>query len=372
MRVSAVLMRGGTSKCWVFDTRDLDAVGGDRDRLLLRLYGSPDPRQVDGVGGATSTTSKAVLLAPSATPDADVDYTFAQVGIAEERVDWSNNCGNCSAVVGLYALQQGWVRPAGETTRVVVRNTNTGKTILQDVPTPGGAPTNEGDLVIEGVPFPSPGVDLGFTRPAGAVTGALLPTGRPLDRLDTSEGQVRASLVDAANPTALLWGPDLGLAGDETPAQVDGDPRLLEVLGEARAHASVLMGIAPSAADADRVSRAIPKLAWTAPSAAGDQGIQGRMLSMGRTHPALAVTVSVAFAAASVTGGTVVPSPADGGPLRIATPSGTVTVRAELDHAGGLETAYVTRNARRLATAELELPGAGPRLCSPRAHSAPR
>lgn len=355
MQVPAVLMRGGTSKCWVFDTRELDAVPVDRDSLLLRLYGSPDPRQVDGVGGATSTTSKAVLLSPSAAPGVDVDYTFAQVGIAEERVDWSNNCGNCSTVVGLYALQQGWVTPSGETTRVVVHNTNTDKVILQDVPTPGGAPTNVGDSLIDGVPFPAPRVDLGFSRPGGAVTGALLPTGRPVDELQTSYGSVRASLVDAANPTALLWGPDIGLTGKEVPSAVDGDAELLSVLSEARAHASALMGIAPTSADADRVSRAIPKLAWLAPAEHGDDGVFGRMLSMGKTHPALAVTVSVAFAAAAITSGTVVPRPPGDEPLHIATPSGGVAVRAQCDETGSLEVAFVRRNARRLATAGLEV-----------------
>jgi len=124
--LAATWMRGGTSKCWVFDRADLDDLGLDTAAVLLRAFGSPDPRQVDGVGGATSTTSKAVILAPSSVGDVDVDYTFAQVGIEEPVVDWGSNCGNCSAVVGLYALRRGWMPPTGELTTVRVRNTNTG------------------------------------------------------------------------------------------------------------------------------------------------------------------------------------------------------------------------------------------------------
>src|SRR3712207_828588 len=131
-------MRGGTSKCWVFERADLDVVGLDTAAVLLRAFGSPDPRQVDGVGGATSTTSKAVILAPSSAEDADVDYPVAQVGIEEPVVDWGSNCGNCSAVVGLYALRRGWVLPTGELTTVRVRNTNTGQLIVKQERTPGG------------------------------------------------------------------------------------------------------------------------------------------------------------------------------------------------------------------------------------------
>ncbi len=359
MRLPAVLMRGGTSKCWVFDERELDGLGIDRDRVLLRLYGSPDARQLDGVGGATSTTSKAVLLQPSQTPGIDVDYTFAQVGIAEERVDWSNNCGNCSSVVGLYAVQRGWVEPTGEITRVVVRNTNTDATIVQEVTTPGRAPANEGTSLMDGVSFPAPGIGLGFMDPAGAVTGELLPSGHPLDELTSGRGPVRASLVDAGNPTALLWGPDIGLTGAETPAEVD-DPStgLLPELMAARAHASELMGIASDRADADGVSLAIPKLAWAAPAPhpRGEARLRVRMLSMGRMHPALAITASVAVAMAADLPGTVVPDDARSFPLHLNTPSGTLTVRGERAESGKLAGVFVHRTARRLATAELDVP----------------
>ncbi|MEQ3553279.1 PrpF domain-containing protein [Pseudonocardia nematodicida] len=356
MQIPAVLMRGGTSKCWVFDERDLDRCGLDRDTALLRVYGSPDPRQIDGVGGATSTTSKAAVVAPSGRDGIDVDYTFAQIGIAEGKVDWSNNCGNCSSVVGLHAVQQGWVAPRGEVTRVVVYNTNTGKTILQDVPTPDRRPTNAGDAMIIGVPFPGPRIELGFVDPSGAVTGRLLPTGRPQEKLTGRRGTVRATLVDAANPMALLWGPDIGLSGTEDPAAVDADAELLADLAEYRAQASELMGIAPEAASADTVSRAIPKLAWIAPApdpAVADAAV--RMLSMGRTHPALAITGLVAVTGACSVPGSVAPPGTDvSAGLRILSPSGVIGVRSETNPDGSLSAVFVERTARRIATAELE------------------
>src|SRR5687768_16635416 len=177
-------MRGGTSKCWVFDADVLATAGGlSADTTLLRLFGSPDPRQLDGVGGGTSTTSKAVILTPSNSPDADVDYTFAQVGIDEQRVDWGSNCGNCSAVVAPYAIERGWVEVGQESTAVRTLNTNTNQLILQKVDTPHGELGGTGTQMIPGVPFPGMPVGMGFFDPAGRTTGALFPTGEPIDKL---------------------------------------------------------------------------------------------------------------------------------------------------------------------------------------------
>ncbi|NQD42963.1 PrpF domain-containing protein, partial [Glutamicibacter halophytocola] len=139
MNIQAEWMRGGTSKCWVFESEHLDETATSLDELLPKVFGSPDSRQIDGVGGATSTTSKAVILHRSSDAEIDVEFTFAQVGIEEATVDWGSNCGNCSAVVGLYAIEQGWITPSGDTTRVTTRNTNTGQIIIQRVDTPGGA-----------------------------------------------------------------------------------------------------------------------------------------------------------------------------------------------------------------------------------------
>lgn len=177
MKIEAEWMRGGTSKCWVFETETLNETSIDLDELLPRLFGSPDSRQIDGVGGATSTTSKAMILRRPSDPSVDVEFTFAQVGIEEATVDWGSNCGNCSAVVGLYAIEKGWVTPKGDTTRIVTRNTNTGQLIIQQVATPSGALPIVPDAHMPGVAFPGFKVGLGFQDPAGKTTGELLPTG---------------------------------------------------------------------------------------------------------------------------------------------------------------------------------------------------
>ena len=170
MKIEAEWMRGGTSKCWVFEAGHLSD-GTSLDSLLPRVFGSPDSRQIDGVGGATSTTSKAMILHRPAEEDIDVDFTFAQVGIEEAAVDWGSNCGNCSAVVGLYAIEKGWVVPSGDITRIVTRNTNTGQVIIQRVATPAGALPIVPDAHMPGVPFPGYRVGLGFQDPAGKTTG---------------------------------------------------------------------------------------------------------------------------------------------------------------------------------------------------------
>lgn len=207
--IPATWMRGGTSKCWVFEREVLTVPGRSIDEVLLRLYGSPDPRQIDGVGGATSTTSKAVVLTRSDRPDIDVEYTFAQIGIADGRVDWTSNCGNCSAVVGPYALRRGWVVPAGEVTTVRINNTNTGQLIVVDVPTPSGHVTEEGGDHIPGVAQPGLGVHLWFIDPAGRTTGALLPTGNAVDVVDG----VRVTLLDAGAPVVLVPADEVGADG---------------------------------------------------------------------------------------------------------------------------------------------------------------
>lgn len=353
--LAATWMRGGTSKCWVFDRADLDALGADTAAVLLRAFGSPDPRQVDGVGGGTSTTSKAVILTPSGAGDADVDYTFAQVGIRDAVVDWGSNCGNCSAVVGLYALRRGWVRPQGELTTVRVRNTNTGQLIVQQVPTPRGVVEEDGAEHIPGVPFPGVGVRMWFRDPAGRTTGSLLPTGSPRDRLRVDGRAVDATLVDAGAPVVVLDAADVGLAGDESPAEITARPGLLAALDGVRRQAAVRMGLA---ADEVSAERAVPKLALVSrPPASGEADLTVRMLSMGEVHPALAITGSVALTMAANTPGSLVAdhaSPDADGRLRLSTPSGVVaTHTGELD---GAQAVAVTRTARRLADAVLALP----------------
>jgi 2-methylaconitate isomerase len=351
--IASTWMRGGTSKCWVFERERLEVPGRSVDDVLLRLYGSPDPRQVDGVGGATSTTSKAVILAPSRRPDVDVDYTFAQVAVDEERVDWGSNCGNCSSVVGLYAVRRGWVAPDGPSTSVRVHNTNTGQLIVLQVPTPGGVLDEDGSTRIPGVVFPGTAVRMWFVDPAGRTTGALLPTGRALDVLDGASAPVPVTMIDAGAPVVVLAPGSVGLDGRETPAEIDARPDVLAELEALRRQAAVRMGLVGDAVGAER---AVPKVALVAaPRPGEDADLVVRMLSMGRTHPALAITGSVAVTMAAGAPGTVVPR-VPGHVLRLLTPAGVVETRTrQID---GRPAVGVLRTARRLAEATLALPDA--------------
>ncbi|HEX7301808.1 PrpF domain-containing protein [Lentzea sp.] len=347
--IPATWMRGGTSKCWVFERDVLAVPGRGVDEVLLRLYGSPDPRQVDGVGGATSTTSKAVVLARGDRPGIDVEYTFAQIGISDGRVDWTSNCGNCSAVVGPYALRRGWVRPTGDVTTVRINNTNTGQLIVVDVPTPAGRVTEEGVDVIPGVPQPGLGVRLWFVDPAGRTTGALLPTGNAVDVVDG----VRVTLLDAGAPVVLVAADEVGADGEATPAELDAREDLLGRLDRLRRAAAVRMGLA---ADPASAARATPKLALVSAGHPGRSDVTVRMLSMGRTHPALAITGSVALTAAARTPGTVLSRFTAGEQevLRLDTPAGVVTTSSGTRD--GLLAIGVTRTTRRIGDATLVLP----------------
>jgi 2-methylaconitate cis-trans-isomerase PrpF len=358
--VPATWMRGGTSKCWVFRRADLDVPGRTLDATLLGLFGSPDPRQLDGVGGATSTTSKAVILSPSDRPDIDVEYTFAQVGIDEAKVDWGSNCGNCSAVVAPFAVREGWVTPTGRSTRVRVLNTNTGQVMVQDVRTRDGLLDETPTTTIPGVAVPGPRVDLGFVSPAGRTTGALLPTGSPLDTLTAGEVRVSATLVDAGAPVVVVDAAELGLTARETPAQLDARPDVLAALDAVRRAGAVAMGLA---ANPSLAERAVPKLAVVATPDAAEQAagvhLVVRMLSMGRVHPALPITGSVALTLAAREEGTVV-SRAAGGPTAVSddfsmlTPAGVVTTSYSLEH--GEPVVAAVRTYRRLVEGSIELP----------------
>lgn len=354
--IPATWMRGGTSKCWVFEGDALNIPGKTVDEVLLRLFGSPDFRQVDGIGGGTSTTSKAVILSRSENPDADVDYTFAQVGTDEMRVGWGSNCGNCSAVVAPYAIERGWVNASDGSTAVRILNTNTNQLILQKVLTPGGKVPEVGNHMIPGVPFPSLPVGIGFIDPAGKTTGRLFPTGRQTETLTFKGHPVPATLIDAGAPVVILPAEAIGLTGHETAAEIDGHAALLESLDEVRREAAVLMGLAnvPEAAE-----RAIPKLAFVARPIDGDEAdLSVRMMSMGKLHPSLAITGSVALTMAAQEDTVVSRALRDHflGKLSMRTPAGLVQTWME-DYEGTVVVGTV-RSSRRIANAELLLPSA--------------
>lgn len=356
MKIQAQWMRGGTSKCWVFEAEHLQEAGTSLDVLLPRLFGSPDPRQIDGVGGGTSTTSKAVILHRPVSDDVDVEYTFAQVGIEEAAVDWGSNCGNGSAVVGLYAIEQGWVLPTGDVTRIVTRNTNTNQIIVQRVPTPAGALAAVPDAQMPGVPFPGYAVGLGFRDPAGKTTGSLLPTGTATDTITAAGTRWTVSMVDAGAPVVMVRAEELGL----DPARYDswraGVELELDTLELIRRQAAVRMGLVATTAEA---ARAIPKLAIVGAPTQADPGCDGNvmMLSMGKPHPALAITGSIALTLAARTSGTVLHSITGdtlGSKLRLRTPAGVIETWSE--EQGRTLLVGVDRTARTIATTIVHLP----------------
>ncbi|MGH7266988.1 MAG: 2-methylaconitate cis-trans isomerase PrpF family protein, partial [Candidatus Rokuibacteriota bacterium] len=332
-RLRAVYMRGGTSRAVFFHEADLPPAGEARDRLIRAVLGSPDPygRQLDGLGGGISSLSKACIIGPSTHPDADVDYTFAQVHVRDAIVDYAGNCGNCSAAVGPFAIDEGLV-PAGEgETLVRVHNTNTKKLVVAHVPVDGGEAAVAGDFELPGVAGRGARIALDFLDPGGAGTGRLLPTGRPSDAI----AGVTASCVDATNPVVFVRAADLGLVGTEPPPALDADRALGERLEAIRVTAARLMGLAPGAA--------IPKIALVAPPAAftaldgaahpaESVDVVARVISMGNCHRAFALTAAMCLAVGAEIGGTVVRESArtrpPGADLRLGHPSGALSIAA--------------------------------------------
>lgn len=365
----AVFMRGGTSKAVVFRDADLPSRQTERDRIFLAVMGSPDPngRQLDGMGGGLSSLSKICVLGPPSRPDADVDYTFAQIPIRGTSVDYSGNCGNMSAAMGPAAVDFGMVRaPADGEAVVRIHNTNTGKVIRSRFPMSGGLPAAGGDLAIDGVAGRAAPVQLEFLSPGGSRTGRLLPTSRVVEVLDLPEGsQIEASLVDAANPCAFVAAADLGLTGAELPEALETRPDVLARMEAIRCAASVRMGIAPDLATAATIP-SVPKVAMIAPPgpavtlsggtmAAGNMSLMVRMISMGQPHRAVPVTGAICLAVAARLPGSL-PARLCGaaaGPITIAHPSGSTVVDADIvaaadpAHAEALS-GTVYRTARKL------------------------
>ncbi|HEY8486041.1 MAG TPA: 2-methylaconitate cis-trans isomerase PrpF [Limnochordales bacterium] len=376
LRIPAVIMRGGTSKGVFFRGDVLPSDPEVRDRVILRAFGSPDPygRQIDGLGGATSTTSKVCIISPSTRPGCDVDYLFGQVSIDRPLIDYTGNCGNLSSAVGPFAIEEGMVKGTDPVTVVRIWQVNTQKLIVAHVPTRDGLPEVEGDYTIDGIPTPGAEIRLEFYEPGGSNTGKLLPTGRVVDELDIPGlGRVPVSMVDAANPAVFVPAEVLGLAGTELGDQVDGNPELLRRLELIRAHAAVAMGLARSPEEATRNRPATPKIAFvTRPQAYTTQkgsrveedqvDVVSRIMSMGKLHRAYAVTGAIATAMAAVLPGTVVNQlarlavPEE---VRIGHPAGVIKVGASVRQDNGQWTAVkavVGRTARRLMEGWVRVP----------------
>ncbi|MEN5147065.1 2-methylaconitate cis-trans isomerase PrpF [Brevundimonas diminuta] len=384
--IPATYMRGGTSKGVFFRLEDLPEAcrvpGRARDRLFQRVIGSPDPygKHTDGMGGATSSTSKCVIISPSARPDHDVDYLYGQVSIDTDFVDWSGNCGNLSTAAGAFAIHAGYVPVGPDGVRAVrIWQANIGKTIIAHVPVTDGRVQETGDFELDGVTFPAAEIVLEFLDPAeeGEDGGAMFPTGNLIDELDVPEtlvagGRLKATLINAGIPTIFVNAADLGYSGAELQGAINDDPAALARFEALRAIGAVRMGLIDSPEEAARRQHT-PKIAFVAPPAdhvtssgkavaAGEIDLLVRALSMGRLHHAMMGTAAVAIGAAAAVPGTVVNLAAGGGArgsVRFGHPSGTLSVGAEAKQVDGVWTvakAVMSRSARRLMEGRVLVP----------------
>lgn len=373
MHTPATLVRGGTSKCWLFSQVHVPTDRSELEKLLVAAYGSTDPVELDGVGGATPTTSKAAVVGASPEPGVDVDYLFAQVGIGTGTVEWTSNCGNCATAIALYAVAKGLVPITGDRTRVVMRNSNTGALLEGVVDTTGGRVHDFGDQTVPGTRAGGVAVGLTFVRPAGATTGSLLPTGRASDELRLGSAEpLRVSMVDAGAPVVLVDALGAGRTGAEPLDQVRADVPWLRAVRHA---AAPLMGLLdPGDEPGDAVPKAGligPPVPYTTtlgePVTADDYDVSVRMLTMNAPHPAIGLTSAVAVAVAALREDSVV-SRAVAGPrgewLRLGTPAGVVAVRCADLHEGVPERVTVQRAARLLADARIYVPDPGARKAS--------
>jgi 2-methylaconitate cis-trans-isomerase PrpF len=360
-------MRGGTSKAIMFHARDLPAECAAWDAIFLSAMGSPDPygRQLDGMGGGVSSLSKVCVIAPSARDDADIDYTFAQVQIQEARVDYGANCGNMSSAVGPFAVEEGIVTASDGETTVRIFNTNTRKIIHSTFAVHGGRAVIEGDLAIPGITGTGAPVRLDFIEPGGATTGRLLPSGHALDIIDIPGlGKIEVSMIDAANACAFVAAEALGLKGTEMPDELERNTAAMERLATIRLYASMAMGIGGTLEEA-RARKAVPFIGFVSPPqdaltltgealAAEATDLTIRMLSNGQPHRALPLTASLCAAVAARIEGSIVARAARrgaGAKLRLAMPSGVLTVGAEATCSNGVwhvASGSFYRTARRL------------------------
>ena len=383
VRIPATYMRGGTSKGVFFRLQDLPEAcqvpGEARDKLLLRVIGSPDPyeKQIDGLGNATSSTSKSVILAAPTQPDHDVDYLFGQVSIDKPFVDWSGNCGNLTAAVGAFAINGGFVAkeriPENGICTVRIWQANIRKTIVAHVPITNGEVQETGDFELDGVTFPAAEVQIEFMDPADG-EGAMFPTGNLVDELEVpGVGTLNATMINAGIPTIFINAEDIGYKGTELQNDINGDPKALAMFETIRAHGAVKMGLISDIAEAASRQHT-PKVAFVAKPSdyvsssgkqinAADIDVLVRALSMGKLHHAMMGTAAVAIATASAIPGTLVNLAAGGGDRTHVTfghPSGTLRVGAEATEVNGQWTAtkaIMSRSARIIMEGWVRVPG---------------
>lgn len=387
IKIPATYMRGGTSKGVFFSLKDLPEAaqvpGPARDALLLRVIGSPDPydKQIDGMGGATSSTSKTVILSKSIKADHDVDYLFGQVSIDKPFVDWSGNCGNLSAAVGSFAISNGLVDasriPHNGVAVVRVWQANIGKTIIAHVPITNGEVQETGDFELDGVTFPAAEVQVEFMDPAAEEEGgggSMFPTGNLVDDLEVpGVGTFKATMINAGIPTIFVNAEDIGYTGTELQGAINGDPKALAMFETIRAYGALRMGLISNLDEAAKRQHT-PKVAFVAKPAdyvsssgkaiaAGDVDLLVRALSMGKLHHAMMGTAAVAIGTAAAISGTLVNLAAGGierNAVRFGHPSGTLRVGAEASQVNGewtVNKAIMSRSARVLMEGFVRIPG---------------
>ncbi|MGC3818473.1 2-methylaconitate cis-trans isomerase PrpF [Acinetobacter sp. G11] len=385
IKIPATYMRGGTSKGVFFKLDDLpqaaQQAGKVRDQLLLRVIGSPDPygKQIDGMGGATSSTSKTVILAKSTQPDHDVDYLFGQVSIDQPFVDWSGNCGNLTAAVGSFAISNGLVNaeriPENGICTVRIWQANIQKTIIAHVPITNGQVQETGDFELDGVTFPAAEVAIEFLDPAddGEEGGAMFPTGNVVDTLEVPEiGTFQATFINAGIPTIFLNAEDIGYEGSELQDAINGDAQALARFETIRAYGAKQMGLIQDISEAEKRQHT-PKIAFVSKpkaytSSSGkdiqttDVDLLVRALSMGKLHHAMMGTAAVAIGTAAAIPGTLVNLAAGGGvreAVRFGHPSGTLRVGAQAVQENGqwvVKKAVMSRSARVLMEGWVRIP----------------
>lgn len=369
--VRAVIMRGGTSKAVFLDVADLPIPGETRDRMIQSIFGSPDGRQIDGLGGADPLTSKVALIDRNASEGAACTYTFGQVEIEHDGVDYESLCGNVTAAVGHYAVEEGLCEVTEPVTRVVIDNTNMRCRLYVEVPVKDGMPVDEGDYVVPGVPGTGARIGVDLSETAGQATGSVLVTGNPTDVIDVPGfGPLTVSLLDVGNPHVFLRATDIGLVGTESADWIGRNTELSDLLERIRSAAAVAMGLVADWESARKNSPAVPIIGFVSPPAAyvaegdagpiaeGDIDLVSRLMFMQRPHKAYAGTSTVCTGVAAKIPGTVVwevvrdsVGSAIEGPTRIGHPRGVIVTESKVYAKGGhyvVDRATVGRTARRI------------------------
>ncbi len=362
-RIPCVIMRAGTSKGIFLKANHIPQEPALRDKTILAIFGSPDVRQIDGLGGADPLTSKLAIIGPSSHPEADVDYTFGQVSINTAYVDYSGNCGNISSGVGPFAIDEGLVKAVEPVTTVRIHNTNTGKILIAEVPVKDGRAKVTGTCKIAGVPGTGAKIMMDFADTAGSVTNKLLPTGKVVDSIETSRGTIEASIVDCANPCVFVRAKDVEMKGTENPQQINGNKDLLNYLEEIRAKVAVMIGMAPDVETATSKSPAFPMIAFVSPAQDYEDFTTGnainkeqvdfvsRLMFMQVLHKTYPGTGTVCTGVAARIPGTIVnqvmSQDKEDNEIRIGHPAGIIGVESIVED-GKVARAAFARTARRI------------------------